>query len=77
MLCQAKEAVAGSCLRDCASTGENCGEFDSKKEKNRVSDKDGHWDRHAFFFGRILVIEAGARPSRQGPGGGLLGHCPE
>ena len=30
--------------------GKNCEEFYSRKEKNRFSDRNQHWDKHAFVF---------------------------
>ena len=37
-------------FKSMSSTGKNFGEFYSKKEKNRISDKNHDWDKHAFFF---------------------------
>ena len=42
------------------SFGKNFREFYRKKEKNRFSDRNQDWGRHAFFGG-ILVIKADLR----------------
>lgn len=39
LLCQAKEATSGSCLKRLPAIGKNCGKFYSEKEKNRFLDK--------------------------------------
>jgi len=39
LLCQAKEATAGYCLKDCALLGNELGEFYSKKEQNKILGK--------------------------------------
>ena len=53
-------------------------EFYSKREKNRFSDRNQDWNKHAFFFlWGILVIKAGIRKSLYDQDGGLLGYCLE
>ena len=64
-------------LKTVPPLGKNC-KFNSKMEKNRFSDGNQDWDKHAFFFlWGILVIKAGVRKSLYDQDGGLLGCCLE
>ena len=71
LLCQAKDA-----LKPVPSIGKNCGEFYSKKEKNRFSARNRIGaDLHSSFSGGLLVIKPDIRRSWHDHDGGVLGCC--
>ena len=56
----------------------NCQEFYSKKEKNRFSERNQDWDKHAFFFLRgNLHHQSWVSRSQYDHDSGLLGCCLE